>query len=66
MSVSGSKFSNLKAECFKDSHWEYLEVYDASTLEQATADSQEIYIGGAYKSRAARLIDNSVFPVAHV
>ncbi len=42
-----------------DKNWEYLLIVDSSTLNQATNESVEVVIAGAYKVGKTRLIDNS-------
>ena len=64
--IAIEKFNQLKEEAMKDPNWEYLELCDGETLEELTETSEEICIAGAYKSRAARLIDNTVVRNSHV
>jgi pantoate--beta-alanine ligase len=65
-SVALEKFHTLKIEVMSKGKWEYLEVFDAESLEQADEKTKSFLIAGAYQATAARLIDNTVVEKAHV
>ncbi|MBT7611187.1 MAG: pantoate--beta-alanine ligase [Bacteriovoracaceae bacterium] len=60
LKVALEKFNSLKADVMSKGKWEYLEVYDAESLEPVTEKTISFLIAGAYQSTAARLIDNTV------
>ena len=60
------KFKKLKAESLKNNDFEYLEIYDAESLNKVTPESKEILIAGAYKASKARLIDNTIVKNSNV
>lgn len=60
--IQNKKFSQTDILNIKQSsEWDYLEVLDASTLNEVNEKTNEFILAGAYKIGSTRLIDNIVF-----
>lgn len=53
----------IKKKLDNDSHWQYLEVYDADTFKEVHTESKAYLLAGAYQLGKARLIDNVLIGV---
>jgi pantoate--beta-alanine ligase len=59
------EINEVLEQTLKDSHWNYLEVLDSSSLEEVNINTTEVLIAGAYKLCDTRLIDNSLVKIQY-
>ncbi|WP_127718065.1 pantoate--beta-alanine ligase [Halobacteriovorax sp. HLS] len=57
------EINTILESTLKDSNWNYLEILDATNLDEVSITTTEVVIAGAYKLGTTRLIDNTLVKI---